>query len=212
MMGQKTIIGIAKDFNLHSIHTEIPPHSIFLTDKYIHHILVSYHPGTLNDLMPVLKSEWEKLDPDRPFSYSTIEDLFLEVYSSEKNLSTILSISALFALLIAALGLFGLTIFVARSRTKEIGIRKVFGSSENAIVYSFLRSNLIMVITAELLSVPITIYFMLKWLDNFSYKVGIGWWVFIAAFMIAAIVVLTTVIIHALKASRHNPVEALRYE
>ncbi len=212
MMGQKTIIGVVKDFNLHSIHSEIPPHSISLTDKYIHHILVRYRPGTLNDLIPVLKSEWEKVEPDRPFRYSTIEDLFLEVYSSEKNLNTILSISAFFALLIAALGLFGLTLFVARSRTKEIGIRKVFGSSENGIVYSFLRSNLIMVIAAELLSVPITIYFMLKWLDNFSYKVSIGWWIFIIAFVIAAIVVLSTVYIHSYKASRKNPVDALRYE
>jgi putative ABC transport system permease protein len=212
MMGERTIIGVVKDFNLHSIHSEIPPLDISLTDKYIHHILVRYRPGTLTDLIPALKSEWEKAEPDRPFSYSTIEELFLEVYSSEKNLSTILSISALFALLIAALGLFGLTLFVARSRTKEIGIRKVFGSSGNAIVYSFLRSNLIMVMVAGLLSVPITLYFMANWLDNFSYRVNIGWWVFIVAFAIAAIVVLSTVIIQSLKASRLNPVDALRYE
>ena len=69
-----------------------------------------------------------------------------------------------------------------------------------------------MVIAAELLSVPITLYFMLKWLDNFSYKVSIGWWVFIVAFVIAAIVVLSTVYIHSYKASRKNPVDALRYE
>ena len=141
-----------------------------------------------------------------------IEDLFLEAYSSEKKLSTILSISALFALLISALGLFGLTLFTARSRTKEIGIKKVLGSSGNAIVYSFLRSNIIMVIAAALLSVPITLYFMLKWLDNFPYKVGIGWWIFVVAFVIAAIVVLSTVIIQSLKASRLNPVDSLRYE
>jgi len=212
MMGDRTIIGVVKDFNLHSIHSEIPPLDISLTDKYIHHILVRYHPGTLTDLIPVLKSEWEEVETDRPFRYSTIEDLFLEVYSSEKNLSTILSISALFALLIAAFGLFGLTLFVARSRTKEIGIRKVFGSSGNAIVFSFLRDNLIMVIAAALISVPITFYFMSKWLDNFSYKAGIGWWVFIVAFVIAAIVVLSTVIIQSLKASRLNPVRTLRYE
>jgi len=216
MMGdevvERIIIGVVKDFNLNSIHSEIMPLYITLTDRYISYILVRYRPGTLTELIPALESEWEKVEPDRPFSYSMIEDLFLEVYSSEKKLSSILSISALFALLISALGLFGLTLFTARSRTKEIGIKKVLGSSGNAIVYSFLRSNIIMVIAAALLSVPITLYFMLKWLDNFPYKVGIGWWIFVVAFVIAAIVVLSTVIIQSLKASHRNPVDSLRYE
>jgi len=114
--------------------------------------------------------------------------------------------------LIAAFGLFGLTLFVARSRTHEIGIKKVFGSSEQDIVYSFLRSNLIMVVLAELLSIPLTIYFIGKWFNNFPYRVGIGWWVFLIAFLIATLVVLLTVSIHSIKASRINPVDALRYE
>jgi putative ABC transport system permease protein len=209
--GERTIIGVVKDFNLHSIHTKIPPVAIYMMDDF-YQILVRYRPGTLADLIPMLKSEWEKVEPDRPFSYSTIEDLFFEVYSSEKNLSTILSIAALFALLISVLGLFGLTLFTARSRTKEIGIRRVFGSSENDLVYSFIKSSLIVVIAAALLSIPITLYFMLIWLDNFAFKVGIGWWVFIVVFVIAAIVVLSTVIGQSLKASRLNPVDALKYE
>ena len=207
-----TIIGVVKDFNLHSIHTEIPPLSISLIDRYLDNILVHYRPGTLEDLIPKLKAEWEKLEADRPFSYSTIEDIFISTYSAEKNLSTILSVAALFALLIAAFGLFGLTLFVARSRTNEIGIRKVFGSPEGAIVYSFLRTNFIMVVVAELLSVPASVYFLQKWLNNFPYRTNISWWVFAIAFVIATVVVLLTVYIHSRKASRVNPVEALRYE
>jgi len=206
------IIGVVKDFNLHSIHSEIPPLSISLIDRYLDHILVRYRPGTLEDLIPKLKAEWEKVEADRPFSYSTIEDIFINTYAAEKNLSTILSIAALFTLLIAALGLFGLTLFVARSRTNEIGIRKVFGTPEAAIVYSFLKSNFIMVVVAELLSVPITFYFLQKWLNNFPYRVDIAWWVFVIAFITATVVVLATVYIHSRKASRVNPVDALRYE
>jgi putative ABC transport system permease protein len=206
------IIGVVKDFNLHSIHTDIPPLDISLTNKYIHHLLLHYEHGTLLELIPKLKSEWEKVEPDTPFTFATIEELFEEAYSSEKNLSTILSISALFALLIAALGLLGLTLFVARSRTHEIGIRKVFGSSIGSIVCSFLRGNFLMVVVAALLSIPVTLYFIGKWLNNFPYRVGIGWWVFVVAFLIATLVVLLTVSIHALKASRTNPVDALRYE
>jgi len=207
-----TIIGVVKDFNLHSIHTEIPPLSITLIDRYLDNILVHYRPGTLEDLIPKLKAEWEKVEADRPFSFSTIEEIFEATYSAEKNLSTILSIAALFALLIAAFGLFGLTLFVARSRTNEIGIRKVFGSPEGAIVYSFLKSNFIMVVVAELLSIPVTIYFLQKWLNDFSYRTNISWWVFVIAFIIATVVVLLTVYIHSRKASRVNPVDALRYE
>ncbi|MEA3463068.1 MAG: FtsX-like permease family protein, partial [Bacteroidota bacterium] len=206
------IIGVVKDFNLHSIHTEIPPLVISITDKYLHSILIHYRSGTLVDLIPKLEAEWLKVEPDRPFSSVTIEELFEEAYAVEKNLGSILSIAALFTLLIAAFGLFGLTLFVARSRTHEIGIRKVFGSSEQAIVYSFLRSNFLMVLIAELLSIPVTIYFIGKWLNNFPYRVEIGWWVFVIAFLIATIVVLLTVSIHSIKASRINPVEALRYE
>ena len=206
------IIGVVKDFNLHSIHTKIPPLVINLTDKYLDYILIRYREGSLAELRPKLEAEWKKIEPDRPFSSVTIEELLEETYAAEKNLGTILSIAALFTLLIAALGLFGLTLFVSRSRTHEIGIKKVFGSSERGIAYSFLRSNFILVLIAELLSVPISIYFIEKWLNNFPYRVDIGWWVFLVAFLFASIVVLLTVSIHSIKASRINPADALRYE
>lgn len=212
MPDSSIIIGVVKDFNLHSIHTEIPPLAISMTDKYLFNIMVHYRPGTRADLIPKLKSEWEKVEPDRPFNYSTIEEIFENTYASEKNLGSILSIAALFTLLIAAFGLFGLTLFVARSRTHEIGIKKVFGSSEGAIVYSFLRNNFFMVLIAALLSIPVTLYFFMQWLKNYPYRVGIEMWVFVIAFLIATLVVLLTVSIHSIKASRINPVDALRYE
>lgn len=212
MNDSSAIIGVVKDFNLHSIHTEIPPLVISMTDKYLHYILVHYETGSLPELLPKLEAEWLKVEADRPFNATNIEELFILAYASEKNLSIILSIAALFALLIAAFGLLGLTLFVARSRTHEIGIKKVFGSSEGAIVYSFLRSNFLMVLIAEILSIPVTIYFIGKWLNNYPYRTEIGWWVFVLAFLIATFVVLLTVSIHSIKASRINPVDALRYE
>jgi putative ABC transport system permease protein len=206
------IIGIVKDFNLHSIHTDIPPLEIQMTDRYIQQVAVRYKPGSMKNVLSFAEAEWKKAAPDRPFSYMTIESLIESLYTSEKNLSTIVSVFALFTLIIAAFGLFGLILFISRSRTKEIGIRKVFGSSGEAIVFSFLRGNLILVFIASLISVPVTIYFMTKWLNNFSYKVTISPWVFLIAFIISAFVVIATVFFHSYKASRTNPVEALRYE
>jgi putative ABC transport system permease protein len=211
-MDSSVIVGVVKDFNLHSIHTEIPPLVISMTNKYLHHILIHYRSGSLAELNPKMEAEWKKVEPDRPFNSVTIEELFEETYAAEKNLAGILSIAALFTLMIAAFGLLGLTLFIARSRTQEIGIKKVFGSSERSIVFSFLRSNFLMVLVAELVSIPFCLYFLGRWLNNFPYRVGIGWWVFVFAFITASLVVLVTVLIHAVKASRINPVNALRYE
>ena len=183
-----------------------------MTDQFIDQVAVHYKPGTLKSILPVLEAEWKKAAPDRPFHFTTIEDLIKEIYSSEKNLTTIVSIFALFTLLIAAFGLFGLTLFVTRSRTKEIGIKKVFGSTERSIVLSFLRGNFIQVIVASLLSVPVTLYFMINWLKNFSYKTEIGYWVFGISFITALLLVLITVFFQSYKASRINPVDAIRYE
>lgn len=211
-LGESTIIGVVKDFNLHSIHSDILPLQINLTDRYIGQVVVHYRPGTMNAVLPFMEAEWKKAAPDRPFRFSTIESLIASQYSSEKNLSTIVSIFALFTLLIAAFGLFGLVLFVSRSRTKEIGIRKVFGSSGTSIIRSFLKSNLILVMISSVISIPATIYFMSRWLNNFSFKISISPWIFIFSFFVSALVVSATVFFHSYKASRINPVEALRFE
>jgi putative ABC transport system permease protein len=208
----KNVIGLVKDFNLHSIRTDIPPLMISMTDRYIKQVAVHYKEGTLSNLLPALEAEWKKAAPERPFRYSTIEEIVEGLYSTEKNLSAIISIFALFTLLIAAFGLFGLTLFTSRARTKEIGIKKVFGSSEESIIFSFLKSNILLVLIASLLSVPLTFYLMNGWLNKFSYHTKISWWFFAVAFVIAAIVVLATVLIHSFKAARINPVDALRHE
>lgn len=210
--GSRTIIGVVKDFNIYSIQSKIPPVSIGLIKRGFHQIEVHYKQGTINNLLPFLKAEWGKTGTDEPFNYSTIEENIRNIYSPEKNLGTIISISAIFTLLIALSGLFGLTLFVTKTRTKEIGIKKIFGSSERLIIYSFLRVNFILVLIASLFSIPVTLYVMTKWLSNFSYKVHISWLVFAIPFVFSTIVVLLTVFIHSYKASCINPVNALRYE
>ncbi|MCG6188719.1 ABC transporter permease [Maribellus maritimus] len=206
------IIGVMKDFNFHPLYSEIPPLIVVASDNYVSQVGVHYKPGTLEDLLPLIKSEWEKIAPTQPFNYKTIEEFLKEIYINEKNLSVIISVFALFSLLIASFGLFGLTLFMVKNQTKEIGIKKVIGSSEKMIVFSFLRKNLFMVALASFLSIPPTIFIMNRWLSNFSFKTNIEWWVFALAFVTAALVVLGTVFYHSFRASRVNPVKALRYE
>ena len=212
-MGKETIIGTVKDFNLRSLHHEIPPTEIiFANNNYIEQVAVHYKPGTLNILLPKLKAEWKKVAPHKPFDFSTIEEVIKSQYDSESNLSNIISIFAVFTFLIAAFGLLGLTFFVSRSRTKEIGLKKVFGSSEKSIVYSFLLNNLILVVVAALISFPVTLLIMKNWLNNFPFKTNISSLIFIISFLISAIIVLSTAFLYAYKASNINPVEALKHE
>lgn len=125
---------------------------------------------------------------------------------------TTATLATSFTMIIAAMGLFGLTLFATQRRTKEIGIRKVLGCSATQIVFSFIKTNLLYVFIAAAISTPITIVAMQKWLNNYVEKVGVGWWIFALTFAIAAVVVTLTVLAHSLRAANRNPVEALRYE
>nr|WP_321487746.1 ABC transporter permease [uncultured Draconibacterium sp.] len=207
-----TVIGVARNFNLHSLHSEIPPLLMIASNDFAQQVAIHYKDGSLENVLPLVKSEWQEIIPDEPMNYKTMDEFLKEVYTEEKNLSVIVSVSAFFALLIASFGLFGLTLFIMKSQTKEIGIRKVCGSSGQSIVLSFLSKNFIMVVIATLLSVPPTIFVMNKWLSNFAFKTDISWWVFVITFVFAAIVALSTVLFHSYRASQINPVQALRYE
>ena len=212
MASDYDIIGVVKDFNLHSFHSQTPSLMITRTDKYIKQIAVHYKDGTLDVLLPKIKNSWNQICKDQAFTYSTIEETIEGLYSEERNMSTVVTISALFTMLIASFGLFGLTLFIAQSRTKEIGIKKVMGCSSSAIIYSFLRLNMIYVIIATLVSVPITVYAMSEWLSNYSVKVDIQWWFFVIAFFIAVWVVSITVLIQSYRTAKLNPVDAIKCE
>ena len=215
-VGQKiagsTIIGVVEDFNLHSIHTEIPPTMIVLKNEIHWQLAVRYMPGSFKNVIQMLELEWKKFGAGQPFSYKTIEDLISGIYSSENKLSISVGIYAIIAILIAASGLFGLTLFIARTRTKEIGIKKVFGCSEKLIIYSFLWENFVLVLIAGSISIPVTLFFMTNWLKDFAYKININWWALVIPFLIALIIVQLTVFVYSFNVSRINPVNALKYE
>ncbi len=206
------IIGVANDFYYKSIHNDIDPLMIIFGDDFIEQIAIHYAPGSLNELIPAIRSLWEQFSPEKPLNYFLVEDLVSDLYAKEQNLTAIVTLSAFFILVIAMFGLFGLTLFIAQRRTKEIGIKKAMGCSVWQIVLSFIRINLFYVIIAVAISTPITIVVMREWLNNYAERIEIGWWFFALTFAIAAVVVVLTVLAHSYRAARVNPVEALRYE
>jgi putative ABC transport system permease protein len=208
----KTIVGIVKDFNLHSIHSPIPPLAISMSTLYLAQIAIHYQPGTKEELAAQIEKEWTKLMPDSSFSYLTYEDNHQSIYTSEKNLQRIITYAALFTCIIAAFGLFGLTLFETKSKTKSTGIRKVMGSSTLEIMSDSIKKITGFVILSTLLSIPPILFFTNKWLDGFAYKIDFPWWVFLLSGLLAMVISLLTVIWQTWRAATRNPVESLRYE
>ncbi len=207
-----TIVGVTEDFILHSIHKAIPPIAIELTDDYIMQMAIHYHPGQLHDLLAVLEKEWNKIYKDTPMQYSTSADINKLIYAEEQTFLQIVTLGALFTILLAMLGLLGINLYIGKSRTKEIGIRRVVGSSRSNIVIMLLKTSVYQVIIASIIAIPISYFVMKSWLSNYAFSVEINFWYFGLTAIIAFLVVVITVVGQAYIDASRNPVEALRYE
>jgi putative ABC transport system permease protein len=208
-----TIVGVVKDFNLHSLHTDIPPLGIMLSEeKSSHTIIVRYKEGTFRNTIDVLESEWKKVAADIPFEFKTFEDALAGLYVDEKTSFNIISFFSALAILLASSGLFGLALFNLKRRTKEIGIRRVLGASLYNILFTLTKEFIVLFTLATFIALPIAYYLMNEWLHGFFYRVEISWWMFVFSGFIALLIALSTVIYQAIKAAIANPVESLRYE
>jgi len=152
------------------------------------------------------------MDPAHPFEYSFMDETFDRIYRSEEKLSKIFSVFSMLAIFIAALGLFGLALFMVEQRTKEIGVRKVLGASMRDIFVLLSKEFVFLVLFANLFAWPTAYFLMHKWLENFAYKVNIGFWIFIFAAVVAFVIALLTISFQAMRAALANPIESLRYE
>jgi putative ABC transport system permease protein len=155
---------------------------------------------------------WKSSVPEVPLQYSFVDERIAEQYGSEQKMEGIFYGFSGLSLLIACLGLFGLSIFVVKHKIKEIGIRKVLGASVTGIVALLSKDFLKLVLLAVLIAFPIAWYFMDNWIKDFAYHINISWSVFVAAGFIALLIALLTVSIQSIKAATANPVASLRSE
>jgi putative ABC transport system permease protein len=208
-----TIIGVVKDFNFRSLHLPVEP----LTLRY-------GYPWSLGRISLLLKSEnirstisdlkkiWDKESPQRPFIYSFLDESFSRQYEKDAHFGKIFSLFSALAIFIACLGLFGLATFTAEQRTKEIGIRKVLGSSVTGIVTLISKDFIKLVAVAIVIAIPLTWWSMNQWLNDFAYRVQIGPGIFIVASLIAILVAVITISFQSVRAALANPVNSLRNE
>ncbi|PID94601.1 MAG: hypothetical protein CSA95_02495 [Bacteroidetes bacterium] len=208
----KTIVGVTEDFILHSIHFKTAPLAIELIDKYIFQMAIHYEEGALEHLLPALKKEWKEVYGTLPFSFVTPDEIKREIYSGEQNLVKLILVVSLFTLLIAVLGLLGTTLFITRTRIKEIGIRKVMGSSRRGVIFLLIKEGFFQVLVAFLVATPLSFLLMSEWLMGYAYRVKINLWLFVFTGFMALAVVMLTLLSQAYSAAGKNPVEALRYE
>jgi putative ABC transport system permease protein len=164
-------------------------------------------PNTLN----YLKKTWDKLFPQYPFEFTFLSDDFQKMYKKETTSSLIITYISLLALFVSCIGLFGLVLFTIDSRIKEIGIRKVSGSTTGRIVLMLNLEYVKFILLSFIIACPVIIYSMQKWLQNFAYRVNLSWWIFISAGIITILISLLTVSWHTWKTATKNPVDCLRH-
>ena len=169
-------------------------------------------PDNVFKVLDIIEKEWKEMYPSMPFDYFFLDEHFNNIHRSERNLATTFTYFTVLAIVIACLGLFGLASYATERRIKEIGVRKVLGSSVGEIILLLSKDFSKLVLLANILAWPIAWYAMNKWLQNFAYKTEINIWVFILSGLLALIISLLTVSFQTIKAANANPVKALKYE
>ena len=208
---KRRIIGVVDDFNFKSLKQDVDALVISPAEDR-RQILVKLKPGNLQAGIAIVKNAYSKAAPAYPLEYKFLDQQFDELYQKDIRHQTILSVFAGLAIFVACLGLFGLASFTATKRFKEIGVRKVLGSSVKSIVVLLSKDLLKPVLIATCIALPVGYYAMNRWLQNFAYKTSLQWWIFLLAAVITLAIALITVSIKAVKAAVANPVKSLRTE
>ncbi len=205
------VIGVVKDFHFESLHKPIQP-LVILYQPLNSLMSARLRPENIAATVQAAESLWKELAPQQPFEFSFLDQDFDALYRAEARTGKIFNLFAALAIFIACLGLFGLASYTIEKRTKEIGVRKVLGATVANVIALLSKEFVKLVIVAMLIATPIAYSIMSRWLQDFAYRIDIGWWVFALAGGLGLIIALLTVSTQAIRAALANPVEALRYE
>jgi putative ABC transport system permease protein len=211
------VIGVAKNFNIESMRESIAPFALFHTSSKTYDLGLSYisvrmQADDITANLRTIEKKWKTFAPDIPFDYSFLSSDFEALYRSEQRMGTVFSIFTVLSIFVACLGLFGLTAYTAETRTKEIGIRKVLGAPVFSIVRLLSRDFIRLVILATVIAFPLAWWTMSKWLEDFVYRITIGWQVFILSALAALFISIVTISFQSVKSALANPVKSLRTE
>ncbi len=207
------VVGVIKDFVLKSPFQKVEPMVIEGAKGWFNviHVKLSQKIKTTESLAQT-EAIFQKYNPEYPFSYEFVDQAYAKKFEDQQRTGQLVSMFTLLTIFISCLGLFGLASYMAENRIKEIGVRKVLGASVQSIATLLSKDFLKLVLISIVLAVPVSWYFMSKWLEDFAYRITISWWTFALAGLLALVVALLTVSYQAVKAAIVNPVKSLRSE
>jgi len=207
-----TVIGVVEDFNFETMKQKVTPLCMVLGLYNSTIVSVKLSGKDTKKVISDVANVWKSFSPDQPFRYTFLDESFANMYKDVQRTGSIFTSFAVLAIIIACLGLFALSAFMAEQRTKEIGIRKVLGASVNGIVTMLSKDFLKLIIIAMLIASPIAWWAMIKWLQDFEYRIPVAWGFFAVAGIAALLIALFTISFQAIKAAVANPVQSLRAE
>ncbi|MCK5137541.1 MAG: ABC transporter permease [Bacteroidales bacterium] len=208
------IIGVIKDFNYGSLHNPVEPLVIICRDnaQFMRTLSVRVTGDHMHDVLSWTEEQRKAFNPAYPLQYSYLSDELDTLYEEEKIVFSLVLAFTLLIIFIAALGLLGLSSFMTVKRTREIGIRRVMGASQNQVLYLFLVQFLRWVIISNIIAWPVSFFAMKNWLQNFTYRIDFPFWTFIISLLVSLTIAVITVSWQSLKASRMNPAASIRAE
>ena len=175
-------------------------------------MLVKLRGQNLAQTVSFLETKWKSIVPERPFEYSFLDNDYNKLYDAELRLGKIMNLFAAIAIVLACLGLFGLSAYAAQQRIKEIGVRKVLGASVSDIVFVLSKDFMKLSAIAIVIAFPVAWWTMSHWLQNYQYRIAIQWWVFVVTGIATILIALLTISFQTMKAAVSNPVRSLRTE
>ena len=205
------IVGIVKDFHIEGFDQPIRP-MILSVNNYVWHASFKVAPDNMTETINYIETEWNKLEPSHPFRYTFLDEKFGVLLKQQENFGTMFLFLTILAIIISAMGLFGLASYTAEQRTKEIGVRKVLGASVGQIMNMLTKDFIKLVLIANIFAWPMSFLLARNWLSNFSYQIDMPILPFIFATLLAVIIALVTVSSQAYYAANSDPVDALKYE
>jgi putative ABC transport system permease protein len=212
IIGKGEVVGVVKDFNFKSLHHELRPVALTFYPSLFDNLMIKLSAENIHNTLDYLKKTWDNLFPQYPFEFTFLNDDFQKMYKKETTSSLIITYISFLALFVSCIGLFGLVLFTIDSRIKEIGIRKVAGSTTGRIVLMLNLEYIKWILVSFIIACPVIIYSMQKWLQNFAYRINISWWIFVSAGLITIFISLLTVSWHTWNTATKNPVDCLRHE
>ncbi len=209
------IIGVVNNYHFLSVADNVGPiiHSFRPSSNGIHNYLtVSISGKNIPEVLKYMEKKWKEVDASRNFEYYFLDQQFQEQYESEERLFKLMAVFTILSILIASMGLFAISSIIVKKKTKEVAVKKVFGSTSLNIVFDFLKSFTVWVFIANIIAIPISWWFVERWLRDFEYRIEIRPSIFIFTLLISWLIALITVYFQSMKVANTNPAESLRYE